>query len=104
MQERISMRKIKEVLRLYYEAKLSKNQIARVTNIGRYTVQQYILRSSGAGLSWPVEITDEELENKLFSQKRGRSELRPEPNYNSLLQEIRKPNATLAVLLTITHS
>lgn len=98
MQERISMRKIREVLRLYYEAKLSKNQIARVTNIGRYTVQQYILRFSGAGLIWPIEITDEDLENKLFSQKRERKELRPEPNYNYLLQEIRKPNATLAVL------
>lgn len=44
VQERISMRKIKEVLRLHYEAGLSQANIAKVNHISRYTVQQYIMR------------------------------------------------------------
>jgi len=39
--ERISMRKIKEVLRLHFEAGLSGTTIAKVVNISRFTVQQY---------------------------------------------------------------
>jgi DNA-binding transcriptional regulator LsrR (DeoR family) len=50
-QERISMRKIKEVLRLHYEAGLSQANIARVSSISRYTVQQYIMRFTAAGLN-----------------------------------------------------
>lgn len=98
-QERISMRKIKEVLRLHYEAKLSQANIAKVNHISRYTVGQYILRFAAAGLSWPLsgEITDTILESKLFPGKKDKSG-RPALDYGYLLKEIRRPDATLAVL------
>jgi len=98
-QERISMRKIKEVLRLHYEAKLSQANIAKVNHISRYTVGQYIMRFAAAGLSWPLsgEINDTLLESKLFPGKKDKSR-RPALDYGYLLKEIRRPDATLAVL------
>lgn len=96
-QERISMRKIKEVLRLHFEAKISQAKISAVAKISRYTVQQYIIRFIAAGLSWPADLSDGDLERKLFPVNRAKNN-RPEPDYLSLLQEIRKPDATLSVL------
>lgn len=98
-QERTSMRKIKEVLRLHFEAKISQAKIADITNISRFTVSQYIIRFAASGLTWPLpeSIDDTELDLKLFPCKLA-GDKRPEPDYNYLLQEIRKPDATLAVL------
>jgi DNA-directed RNA polymerase specialized sigma24 family protein len=46
--ERISMRKIKEVLRLKYEADLSYEAIGRSCNIGHSTVGEYLKRAQEA--------------------------------------------------------
>lgn len=93
------MRKIKEILRLHYEAGLSQATIARVNHISRYTVQQYIMRFTAGGLNWPLseDVSDTLLESKLFPGK-GHKTHRPGLNYEYLLQEIRRPDATLSVL------
>lgn len=96
-QERISMRKIKEVLRLHFEAKISQKKISDVTGISRCTVQQYIMKFTAAGLSWPLDLSNDDLERKLFSGNKSKNN-RQAPDYLNLLQEIRKPDATLAVL------
>jgi hypothetical protein len=41
-QERVSMRNTKEVLRLFYDLKLSKRQVARSCNIAPSTVREYL--------------------------------------------------------------
>ena len=66
-QERTSMRKIKEVLRLHFEACISQTKISSVANLSRSTVQQYIMRFAAAGLNWPLDLPDDELERRLFS-------------------------------------
>jgi transposase len=91
------MRKIREVLRLHFEAGISQTKISSIANISRHTVQQYIMRFKAACLNWPPELPDDELERRLFSCNRSKSN-RPEPDYLYLSQEIRKPDATLAVL------
>ena len=98
-QERISMRKIKEVLRLHYEAGLSQANNAKVNRISRCAVQQYIMRFTAAGLNWPLsaDVSDIILEHKLFPGKKGKSH-RPALDYECLLKEIRRPDATLSVL------
>ena len=48
------MRKIKEVLRLRYELKLSYQQIERSCAVGVGTVHNYIKRFEASGLSWPL--------------------------------------------------
>lgn len=48
---RISMREIKDVLRLKYAAGLSQRQIARSLNISTGAVSTYLTRAAVAGLS-----------------------------------------------------
>jgi DNA-binding transcriptional regulator LsrR (DeoR family) len=48
---RLSMRKIKEVLRLRYEKGLSSRQIAKSLDISRSTIRDYLDRVERAGFS-----------------------------------------------------
>ena len=49
---RLSMRKIKEVLRLKWEYNSSNNQIAKSCNIARSTVREYLRRAEVVRLIW----------------------------------------------------
>jgi transposase len=44
---RLSMRKIKEVLRLSYQCGLSARQVALSANVSRSTVKDYLVRAGG---------------------------------------------------------
>ena len=48
------MRKIKEILRLRYEAGLSLRGVSQSLNIGYGTVVDYINRAEQANISWPI--------------------------------------------------
>jgi len=98
--ERISMRKIKEVLRLGYERGLSMRQVARCCNLGRSTTQEYFRRFRATGLTWPLpeDLTDELLEKQLFPEKEAGQPVREPLNYLYLLQELARPNVTMALL------
>lgn len=52
--ERLSMRKINEVLRLRFELKRSHRQIAHSIGAASSTVADYLRRFAEAGLSWPL--------------------------------------------------
>ena len=67
-QKGLSMRKVKEVLRLRYAAGLHQEQIARSCSIGQATVHRYLRRAEEAGLSWPLpdECDDRQLNELLF--------------------------------------
>ncbi len=52
--KRLSMRKIKEALRLTHAGGLSTRAIARACSIGRETVREYLCRASEAGIGWPL--------------------------------------------------
>lgn len=73
---RLSVRTIKEVLRLRWQSQFSERQIATSCRIARSTVGDYLTRAQHAGLSWPLpaELTDEALEALLFPPV-----LEPEP-------------------------
>jgi DNA-binding transcriptional regulator LsrR (DeoR family) len=53
-QEAVSMRKVKEVLRLRFALGLQQSQIARSCAIGQATVHRYLQKASAAGLTWPL--------------------------------------------------
>lgn len=61
---RLSMRKIVEVLRLFFELGRSKREIARVIGASPTTVSDYLSRIKVAGLSYPLppEIDEQALE------------------------------------------
>ena len=65
---RLSMRKIKDVLRLCWGQGLSKRQAAKSCGISRPPVVEYLCRAEAAGLRLPlsVELDDGALERVLF--------------------------------------
>jgi transposase len=73
-QEKVSMRKVKEVLRLRFGLGLQQNQIARSCSIGQSTVHRYLEKAAAAGLSWPLpeDLDDRRLEELLFPAPAGR--------------------------------
>src|SRR3990170_6408734 len=98
---RLSMRKIKEVLRLRYEKGLSAREIARSLDIGRGTIRNYLDRIRGAGLSWPLspELDETSLEHFLFpSSGSVAQEKRQIPPMESLHQELKRKGVTLQLL------
>ena len=96
--ERLSMRKIREVLRLKYEAGLSARAIARSVNAGRTTVQEYLQRFAASGLSWPTELDDAALESRLFPPPPPAGTARPEPDWTVVQRELRRKGVTLLLL------
>jgi DNA-binding transcriptional regulator LsrR (DeoR family) len=53
-QERLSMRKVTEVLRLKYALGLSQRQVAASCGVSQSVVNDYLRRSAAAGISWPL--------------------------------------------------
>ena len=52
--KRLTMRQIREILRLKHESRLSHRAIARVCGVGAGTVSEYLRRAREAGLGWPL--------------------------------------------------
>jgi DNA-binding NarL/FixJ family response regulator len=52
-QKRLSMRKLKEVLRLH-SLGLKQQQIARSCSVAQSTVHGYLKAAAAAGISWPL--------------------------------------------------
>jgi transposase len=101
--ERLSMRKIQEVLRLKWECKLSNRAIARSCSISHSTVQEYLQRAALAGLQWPLSepLTEDELFQRLFPTRLS-VEAKPDalPDWTQVHAELRKHNVTLKLLWT----
>jgi hypothetical protein len=66
---RMSMRKIREMLRLTHELGLSVRQVCEATGVGKTAVSEYVSRAKVAGITWPIplEIDDAALERLLFT-------------------------------------
>ena len=96
---RIAMRKIKDVLRLKLDARLSHEQIAAALRISKGVVAKYVGLANAAGLEWPaVQVLDEaELEKRLLAKP-----VRPSghvlPDYGRIHQELRRKGVTLMLL------
>src|SRR5713101_6007216 len=75
-QKVLSMRKIKEVLRLLFAADLNQEQIARSCSISQSTVHRYLERAAAAGIEWPLpeEYDDRQLNELLFPLRPVRSQ------------------------------
>lgn len=97
--ERISMRKIREVLRLKYTANLSNSQIGTSCNLSKECVRKYLKRAEKAGLSWPLpeEMDDLALEGLLFKAEYRPPHI-PAPDWQIVHQEMKKKGVTLVLL------
>ena len=99
-QEGLSMRKVREILRLRLGVGLSARQVAKSCKVSSSTVLEYEKRARDAGLSWPLPdgMDDTALERTV----RARIEVtrcdRPLPDIGYLVQEMRRPHVTLSLL------
>ena len=100
--EKLSMRKIKEVLRLKFELGLGNRQIARSCSINHSTVADYLRRAEAAGVKqWPLpaELDEAGLMTRLFPPRVALSVRRPSPDWAGIHEELRgHKNLTLQLL------
>ena len=99
--ERVSMRKIREVLRLTHALGMSRRLVGEATGIGKTAVGEYVRRAAAAGLGWPIpdEIDDSELERRLFPPPdAASSRSRTEPDWSYHHAELKRRGVTLALL------
>jgi transposase len=98
---RLSMRTIKEVLRLKCINAHSDRQIAKSCNIARSTVQEYFKRAEHAGLTWPMAcaLDDTALEELLYPKNNSSGPSRASmPAMDYLYRELKKKGVTLQLL------
>ena len=96
--EKVSMRKIKEVLRLNYEH-VGNREIARRLNISAGSVSNYLARAKAAGLMWP--LNDDCPEDKIYSvlfPSENKKITHPLPNFGKVHQELKRKGVTLMLL------
>ena len=99
--ERVTMRKVREVLRLKFEASLSNRQIAASCVLGKSTVADYLERFKNSGLTWPLDddMDDSRLEEHLFSTtETPLAGERPMPDFLYIHRELRRKGVTLMLL------
>jgi transposase len=100
--ERLSMRNLREVLRLVYEVGLPPRAAARSLGLAQGTVSKYINRAKRAGLTWPLppELDDDHrLETRLYpAPSELPSDQRPYPDWATVHRELRRPGVTLMLL------
>ena len=67
--ERVSMRRVREILRLKHECGATDRAIARSLSVARSTVALTLERVAAAGLRWPLPatLTDRVLEAMLYA-------------------------------------
>lgn len=99
--KRLTMRKIREILRLKYDCKLTFTQIATSCGIGRTTVSDYLKRFEASPLGWPLppDIDDIQLEHLLFpSFQLNQSPDRSNLDWRYIHSELRRKGVTLMLL------
>jgi hypothetical protein len=99
--ERLSMRRIRELLRLRWVQHLPQRVIANSLRLSQASVSDYLIRARRAGLTWPLPdaLDDAGLEALLFPPPPDvPSDQRPIPDWSAVHRDLRRPNVTLALL------
>jgi transposase len=97
--ERLSMRKVKEILRLKHLG-MSNRQIALSIKVSHSTIADYLCRAEKANISWPIpeDLDDTTLARMLFGEEDAKPKLRVEPDYGYMHKELKKRGVTLRLL------
>lgn len=98
-QARLSVRKIREVLRLKAEARLSDREIAAAIGSARSTVQECLRRARAAGIDWPLplECDDEDLLARLYPRAAAPARY-PTPDFATVHAELARKGVTRMLL------
>src|SRR5262245_2088816 len=98
-QERLPMRKIREVLRLKASG-FSKRRIAASLGISATAAMECVQRAQRGGLTWPLpkDLSDDALEQRLYPPPAVNAEQRPLPSWAEIHRELKRPGVTLQLL------
>ena len=98
--ERLSMRKIREILRQKWVLSCSHRQVAGSLAVSLGTVTGVLRRATHAGLDWAQvqTLADDTLEARLYGAPATPGVTRPLPDCAYLHTERRKPGVTLELL------
>ena len=104
--ERLSMRKIRELLRLRWEHHLPQRVISQSLGLSQGSVSDYLSRARRAGLTWPLPdaLDDAGLEALLFPPLPDVPyDQRPVPDWSAVHRDLRRPNgAVISGMIGIT--
>ena len=97
---RVTMRQIRETLRLHLQAGLSYAEVGRVLKISKSAVCKYVSLARAASVDWAQADTlaDEELEARLYRPAMPRSSHQLAPDFGLVHQELKRPGVTLQLL------
>ncbi len=100
--ERLSMRHLRELLRLRHCAGLRQAAISASLGLSQSSVSKYLKLAEIAGLSWPLPAEfddDDRLEARLFPPLPDLPpDKRPKPDWAEVHRELRRQDVTLALL------
>ena len=104
-QKRLSMRKIRELMRLKHELGRSHREIAASLGVANSTVSDYVRRAAAAGLSWPLPegLDDAALEAALFPALPPSRVPRPEPDWQYVHRELQRHKGVTLRLLWLEY-
>ena len=98
--ERVTMRKIQEILRLVWSCNQSRRDTARTCGVGKSTVDDIIIRATASGLSWPFDHDEETLEKLLYPPlAHSVSRKHKQPDWQALHDELVKHKSLTLMLL-----
>jgi len=96
----ISMRKIKEVLRLKFDAGLSQHQIAAALKISPGVVNKYLKAANATNITWPLpdDLSEPQLWRKLFPPGAAPQPAFAQPDFAAIHQELKRKGVTRQLL------
>lgn len=99
--EKLSMRKIKQILQLHHESGLSRRAISVAVGTRYGSVANYLNRAEKAGISWPLseDMDERDLGRLLFPSQPPSSPRRfIEPDFPQIHQELKQKGVTKLLL------
>ena len=99
--KKVTMQKIKDTLRLRYDAKLPQRQIALSLGLSLGVVSKYLQRTEAVGLSWPLPegLSDHELATRLQPPRKvAEAQVFVEPDFSKMQQELKRKGMTRQLL------
>lgn len=101
MRGHVTMRKIREILRLKFMLNKSNRFIAKSMNTSRNTIKDCINKANLANIGWPIpdDLDDDILEQKLYPMLQAiKNDNRKDLDWAKINEELKRKSVTLALL------